>query len=736
MKKCFFNLFYLLFFGCFFSVNVHAQEIVKKEIFSISEPTWIFDAGMSKGKEHDRQDLGFILRENTVLKVRQTNTNFKANLKLRLLGNDNSVEKSMDVGSQWVSISADIPLVPFIDTPYGSVSAQIEYEVVDSKTQKPLPIYEYNKSEQSFFGTWDQYDSEFALVKGPDFQLFIPKKDKEITRNLKDFHSLDEVIDYYTDIFSLYNQIAGFDGSTKENQNGENRYFLKADKSGPGGAFYGSSWAANSEDTVDMWLTKNSWGSLHEIAHGYQAGFDGVGMYTGEVSNNLFGTQYQYSKYGKATDQNGWLFDYGKKERVEKELYDLMMKQDGTYAAASHRQKLILLSLLKQKAGDDSFTKMYQEYRQLIKQPNFKREDYPLPELMNRIYSDNSKQDFTPVLERWGISLEKNQAEKNRFSGYPAVASLADVVPESQLTRARALVDPSYLINSNFEMVRNDEIAALNLAGDLTVQLETENISDLSGIKVRLKDGAKEIASQTIQGKQITFKNVPNGVYHLEFSGAKMKEFIPQNVYVYVKETQNHKTIDMKKIKISNLANQQIDFLGLGDTYFGSLTTNLNDQEVSVSITRESPHVYFVGETYLTISIKDREGNLKYTKNVEGTNAKVEEENISLQKGDVIEIYHAETKNRLTSSEEMIDRTQNINRWVLTDFGLQNQVVMNDLDKKLTEKIDVLGKELIAQERYYPMSLEKSTLKKQLYAAIQHIKNRDTYMTKYGILFR
>jgi hypothetical protein len=313
---------------------------------------------MSKGKEHDRQDLGFILRENTVLKVRQTNTNFKANLKLRLLGNDNSVEKSMDVGSQWVSISADIPLVPFIDTPHGSVSAQIEYEVVDSKTQKPLPIYEYNKSEQSFFGTWDQYDSEFALVKGPDFQLFIPKKDKEITRNLKDFHSFDEVINYYTDIFSLYNQIAGFDGSTKENQNGENRYFLKADKSGPGGAYYGSRWTANSEDTVDMWLTKNSWGSLHEIDHGYQAGFDGVGMYTGDVSNNLFGTQYQYSKYGKAADQNGWLFDYGKKEQVEKELYDLMMKQDGTYAVASHRQKLILLSLLKQKAGDDSFTKM------------------------------------------------------------------------------------------------------------------------------------------------------------------------------------------------------------------------------------------------------------------------------------------------------------------------------------------------------------------------------------------
>lgn len=736
MKKRFFNLFYLLFLGCFFSVNVHAQEIVKKEIFSIPKPTWIFDAGMSKGKEHDRQDLGFILSENTVLKVRQTNTNFKENLKLRLLGNDNSFEKSIDVGSQWVSISASVPLVPFIDTPYGSVSAKIEYEIVDSKTQKPLPIYEYNQSEQSFFGPWDQYDSEYALIKGPDFQLLIPKRDKEITRNLKDFNSLNEVIEYYNDLFSLYNQIAGFDDSAKENQNGENRYFLKADKVGAGGAYYGGSWTANSEDTINMWLTKNSWGTLHEIAHGYQAGFDSKGMYTGEVSNNLFGVQFQYSKYGKAADQNGWLFDYGKKEKVENDLYNFMMKQDGTYADADLRQKLILLSLLKQKAGDDSFTKMYQEYRKLAQQPNFKREDYLLPELMNRIYSANSKQDFTPVLEKWGISLEKNQAEKNRFSGYQAVASLADVIPESQLARARALVDPSYLINSNFEMVRNDEIAALNLAGDLTLQLETEDINELSGIKVILKDGAKKIATQTIQGKQMTFKNVPNGVYHLEFSGAKMKEFIPQTVYVYVKETQNHATIDVKKTKISSLANQKIKFLGLGDAYFGSLTTNLNDQEVIVSIISESPHFYFEKETYLTVSIKDRNGNLKYTKNIEGTNAQVNEDKISLQKGDIIEIYHAETKNRLTSSEEIIDHTQNINRWVMTDLGLQNEALMNDLDKDITKKIDALGKELIAQEINYPIPFEKSIMKKQLYEAIQLITNRDTYMTKYNILFK
>ncbi|MDT2255581.1 hypothetical protein P7H25_07855 [Paenibacillus larvae] len=52
------------------------------------------------------------------------------------------------------------------------------------------------------------------------------------------------------------------------------------------------------------------------------------GMYTGEVSNNLFGVQHQYSKNGKDADKIGWLFDYGKKESVEKNLYQTIIKEE------------------------------------------------------------------------------------------------------------------------------------------------------------------------------------------------------------------------------------------------------------------------------------------------------------------------------------------------------------------------------------------------------------------------
>ncbi|EOH8748503.1 hypothetical protein ACMDXZ_000908 [Enterococcus faecalis] len=68
-------------------------------------------------------------------------------------------------------------------------------------------------------------------------------------------------------------------------------------------------------------------------------------------------------------------------------------------------------------------------------------------------------------------------------------------------------------------MVSNAEISSLNLARNLTIQLNTTNINELNGVKVALKDGKQELATQDIQEGKLTFKNIPNGVYHLEFYG-------------------------------------------------------------------------------------------------------------------------------------------------------------------------------------------------------------------------
>ena len=738
MKKYAVSLLLFVFGICVLSANVGAQEVTSKEIFSIPEPTWIFNSGMSKGKNHDRQDLGFILSENTELRMRQTNAHFKNKLKLRLLGNDKKNEKSIEVGTNWVSIRADEPLVPFIDTPYGEGSAQIEYEVVTSKEMKALPVYKYHGNETMFFSMWDTEDAEYALIQGVDLQLLVPKLDKELVRNLKDFPSIDALIEYHHGIFALFNGIAGFDGSAPENQNGANRYFLKADDSGAGAAYYGGDWTANSEPTTDMWLKELSWATLHEIAHGYQAGFDGQDMYTGEVSNNLFGVQYQYEKYGKKADDIGWLFNLGKKEEVENKLYDKLIRDGDTYHDVDVREQLILLTMFKQKAGNDSFTKIYQEYRKMANQSDFKDWEYTLPNLMNRIYSENSKQDFSAALKKRGLYLDEFQAEKNRVAGYPAVASLADIVSENELVRARQLIDPNYLINSNFELVTNEEIASLGLVGDLTIEILPSDLSNFEGLTVELKDGATIIASQPVQQK-MTFKNIPNGVYHLEFSGEQMKYYLPSENYVYVKETQNHASLSLIKADISKLADEDLIFYGFSDQWSGSLRTNLNSREATLTLNIPKPHYLFKDELYVKVTIKSQDGKIRYEKSINGDiPERFTDDHLLLEIGDSIEIYHAEARNRLKGPENLIDREQNTNHWLVTEHGLKHLGLNNNPEKDLMKKIEKLGNSLVKAEGIKPMAWERSMAKKKLWTAIQSLSPKDTehYMSQYYVLFK
>ena len=53
---------------------------------------------------------------------------------------------------------------------------------------------------------------------------------------------------------------------------------MKADKHGAGAGIYGGRWTAETSSSVSsFWLTPkdSNWGSLHEIAHGYQGHFYG-----------------------------------------------------------------------------------------------------------------------------------------------------------------------------------------------------------------------------------------------------------------------------------------------------------------------------------------------------------------------------------------------------------------------------------------------------------------------------
>ncbi|EUJ45953.1 putative mucin/carbohydrate-binding domain-containing protein [Listeria riparia] len=394
-----------------------------------------------------------------------------------------------------------------------------------------------------------------------------------------------------------------------------------------------------------------------------------------------------------------------------------------------------MLALLKQKAGNEAFTKLYQGYRADANKAGFDISRYTLPNLLNHYYSENSGFDFTTVLERWGTKLTDNQPATNRSREYTPIASLADIIPENELPRARLLVDPNVTIRSNFTMVTNAEIAALNLAGDLDIELDTENLQDLKGTKIQIKNGKHIVQEQFIQDKQVQFKNLPNGVYTVNFIGDIMKDYSVKQHYVYVKEAKNQAKIPIENSKKTDLTNQKIKFLGLGNVQFAEFNTNMQKEQGVLSIFATDPHVYFGQNLYAAIEVKDTQGNVVYQNRMNGIGVKTGTFEFSLKEGYRIQIEHVEPS-RLTT-DEAISVRERMNTWTMTKWGLVNHQLQNDAQQDLIKKINAYGDVLVQDKNISDIALIYLTEKKNLLHAINLLdeKNKNEYLDKYKALF-
>ncbi|UQS83681.1 putative mucin/carbohydrate-binding domain-containing protein [Bombilactobacillus thymidiniphilus] len=129
---------------------------------------------------------------------------------------------------------------------------------------------------------------------------------------------------------------------------------------------------------------------------------------------------------------------------------------------------------------------------------------------------------------------------------------------------------------------------------------------------------------------------MPNGIYTASFSGPQMDNCVPDNNYIYVKDTDNNVTINLSKINYSSLTNQKIDFLGLGDDQFASLQTNLDKRQAAFNVTQTDPHAYYKGEVYAQVVVRDSSNNVKFETTLLGTDNPTGIYNIELNIGDTL----------------------------------------------------------------------------------------------------
>ncbi|MBO0573704.1 enhancing factor [Clostridium botulinum] len=681
-------LFICAIFGT--STNVYADEVKQKELYTLENPTWFKKTGFSKGLSHDKQDLGIILPANVQLTIRQVNPNFKGNLTVRLLNDNNQHETSRTFNQTSITISTPYSSVPFVDTVYGgSEKPKIEYRVTSS--MQTLPIYKRGQNEQSFFNEWDKASAPFALVTDDYFQLLVPQKDKVYMKNMKDFSSIDQLILYYREIFEYYNKLAGisFNTNVQTDKNVPNKYFIKADKSGPGGGYYGGNHTAETSDSVaSFWLSKG-WGALHEIGHGYQDDFT-----RGEVWNNI----YAHSLQKKDPDVNiftsGWLYDYGRKDSVDNNVNKLWHQDKAAFNTWGLREQLYGYVLLKDKAGDASFTHFNQEYRKLANTPGFNTSDYKQFDLLSKYYGEISKLDFTPVIESFGGAMTDWQKEENRYKNYKPVAPLNEVVPSSQVSQ----IQQSLKLETPLSLVTTEDLATTGLKGNVTLNFKIDDFNQIKNQTLYIMNGEKEVKKVAITNQTLSLGQLPAGIYTIYSANSSDKLYTLDNHYLKVKEANNNVTLNYKLRTKSTLVNQEIDFLGISDNLFATATVDLENQKLNMKVLNKTPHDYFPNEQYAKIEILDQNNNVTYTKVITGTNAVLEDSKQTLKEGYKIRLYHREPS-RLKIRDNKTALTNNqINTLIVTSQGLKNENLNQNLNQELAGRIDSFAAKINAEK--------------------------------------
>ncbi|SMB28074.1 conserved hypothetical protein [Serratia proteamaculans] len=685
-----------------------------KSIYSLPRPVWLDAAGMSKGIGHDRQHLGIILAAGQVVRVRQTNATFTTKLKLRLLNDDKKTEAEFSIGSAWVEASVNAVSVPFIDTPYVEGKPVLEFEYPDAS--KSLPVYRKGENETTFFARWDAQDAEFSFIESEYAHILVPKISKKDLKSLGEAKNIDGLIAYYDRIFTFYNALAGisFEAESASDRNSKNRYFIKADKNGAGAAYYGGNWTAESTSSISsFWLTAldNNWGSLHEIAHGYQGEFMGDKYFSaGEVWNNIYAACYQDVMLGERKYKEGWLYDYGNMAKVEKKILDLIA-QSTPLNQWDLRSKLYFIVLMVDKAGKNAFTHFNQQYRQSCNTPGFVPSDHALLDMLSESFASAGEQvDVTPFIQLTGGYVGQTQRNRNAFSHAKAVYPLYQLVSAQDLDRIKTQLK----LDSSLRLVDSTQLKASGLKANVTLSFDIDDFAQIEGEYLVLMEGARYAYKTRINSPTMVLSGLPIGVYTLRLPTGKNHKYQPTQDYLVLKQGDNAAKIGLTKKSGSSIVSQDISLLGLGDAVFATLTVDHVKALVVIDVTSTTPHSYFPDMTYAKITVRNQQNTVIFSKDIHGTQATLSHDELPLIAGDKIEIYHEEPgRVRLSPAyPNIIDNKNKNNVLLITNSGLKNEALPGDPERALLARIETAAQYLRSypQAYYAPFSVFKDDI--------------------------
>jgi hypothetical protein len=665
-----------------------------QQIFSLERPDWLHNSGLSKGIFHDRKSTSLIVPAGKAIRFRQSFPETSMGVTLNLLNDDSAKESHHVVTTQWHEIVAEHASAIFLTTPYTDTAGQqvnIEVEFVSGGGS--LPACQAGLDADNFFKEWDRLAAPYALYVSDYAMILIPAKDKEVLRKLHEESGLQSLAAYYDGIFEHFNYLASlsFAPTVPTDKNIPNRYFMKADKSGGGAAYYGGRWTAESNDSVAaFWLdTKGTnWGGIHEIGHGYQGSFMNYSTINlGEVWNNLFSTSYQSKVLGDEVFLKGWLYSGG-----EEQLYTRAMAAFDSGTVGQNLQfTLFFLVLIFQRTGDQSIVEFHQRYRRISNESGFHAGNYPAMDFLSNVTIDVANIDVSAFMSFAGASLTSMQTMKNAFSNAIPVYPLFPLVKQSSLKQIQSQLG----LRSPLALVSSAELKITGLTSSVTIKFDEALLAGLRGRFLLLRDGVGAARVIEIQSAVIEIDELPIGVYALQMPSVGDGEYQNLSCYVVVKDGVNEVDCLYVKKHASSLVDQTISLGGLKDI-FCKLAVEVSMGRLLVDVLNQSPHSYFPGQVYGEVVVRNAQGDMVFSRKMLGDKTDLFSGVVLVEAGFTIEIVHKEPSriemfNAVVSA--VIDSNAQVNRLEVTEQGLVNVSISTDAGANLQVEIDKCARE-------------------------------------------
>ena len=338
---------------------------------------------------------------------------------------------------------------------------------------------------------------ELLKVKHLYYILVVPYTDIKYMTNYyrNGFTTLDKFLEYYQKVVEKMDEYVGLDFNPEKitDQNVRTKYLIRANVHGVGAAYYAGDHVGVNNASMGSFFEMN-WGGLHELAHGYQGSLGKGEMLLGEVANNILGHYIQTDKniYFHSGD---WL---GKLSTIEEDRNAGRLQGKSFIEVDEPTRLYVIINLLNTFEAGTTYSKMFSWYREQLYLGRTMTNQDAYTESIADIYNVN----IIPYMEAWGLKISDNVKSKIHEAKYPSMNILKDIVSEEDLERIMQAEN----IDLKYSLISDIALQKYNITGNLKLYIDIDDINNIKGKIILLKQGTEIVKSIKIENNQIELK--------------------------------------------------------------------------------------------------------------------------------------------------------------------------------------------------------------------------------------